>query len=219
MGKIITVAGHKGGIGKSTQLISIAVCIALKGKSVCFLECDKQGSIKDFYDTRTENGILPEIPYFQCFTDIVSQAKKLAGKFDFVCLDTPGSQSPEFMKALACADFMITLIKPGSDIEINTLGKLVYDVKTAQAALNKTLKAYIVLNKCDTSPTDMEASDLRKMLNDDPDWLPVPRQRIYSRKAHEKAYNRGMGVHEFNDKNGNKARGEIELLLKEIELI
>ncbi|EFO2067409.1 peptidyl-arginine deiminase, partial [Escherichia coli O8] len=29
----------------------------------------------------------------------------------------------------------------------------------------------------------------------------------------------GMGVHEYDDKRGNKARGEIELLLKETDVL
>ncbi|ELO2858964.1 AAA family ATPase, partial [Escherichia coli] len=52
MGKIITVAGHKGGIGKSTVLCSLCVCVIRKGKTACFLETDSQGSIKDFIEER-----------------------------------------------------------------------------------------------------------------------------------------------------------------------
>ncbi|HCS0225486.1 TPA: AAA family ATPase, partial [Escherichia coli] len=52
MGKIITVAGHKGGIGKSTVLCSLCVCAIRKGKTACFLETDSQGSIKDFIEER-----------------------------------------------------------------------------------------------------------------------------------------------------------------------
>lgn len=219
MGKIIAAGGHKGGIGKSTQLVSMAVCVTKKGKSACFLEIDKQGSIKDFCEERKGNESLTQIPYFECYTDVQGVARKLAAKYDYVFLDTPGLQSPEFMKALSCADILLTFVEPGSGIEINTLGKLVFDVKTAQAGLNPDMKAWIVLNKCSTNPTDTEASELRQQLNDDPDWLPVPRQRIFTRGAHKKAYNNGMGVHEFNDKNGNKARGEIELLLKEIDVL
>lgn len=219
MGKIITVAGHKGGPGKSTQLISIGVCLAMKGKSVCWLETDKQGSLQDFIENRQDNGINLEIPLFRNFTDIAATAKKLATKFEYVLLDTPGQQSAEFMKALICADIVLTFANPASMIETNTLGKVVYDIKTAQAGPNRQLKGFIVMNKCDTDPRDTEASEFRKMLNDDPDWLPVVRQRIYYRKAHIKAYNNGMGVHEYNDKSGNKARGEIELLLKEIDVL
>ena len=68
MGKIITVAGHKGGIGKSTVLCSLCVCAIRKGKTACFLETDSQGSIKDFIEERKTNERLSEIPYFECYT-------------------------------------------------------------------------------------------------------------------------------------------------------
>lgn len=190
-----------------------------KGKTACFLETDSQGSIKDFIEERQANTSLSEIPYYECYTDIPAMVKKLAARFDYVFVDTPGMKSPAFVKALSCADVVLTFVEPGSGIEINTLGRLVFDIKTAQAGINPSMKAWIVLNKCATNPSDSEASELRNQLNDDPDWLPVPRQRIYMRTAHKKAYNCGMGVHEYNDKRGNKARGEIELLLKETNII
>lgn len=219
MGKIIAFGSHKGGVGKSTTKLSILIYLILSGYKCCSLECDDQHSIADALSTRQESGCTPDIDYYECYTDIPERACKLAEKYDFVLIDTPGKKSAEFRKALACADFLLTFIEPGAQIEINTLSQMVHDVKTAQAGLNSKMKAWIVLNKCPTDPRDTEASELRKMLNDDPDWLPVPRQRIYYRKAHKQAYNSGQGVHEYNDKRGNKARGEIELLLKEVGII
>ncbi|KLP39481.1 ParA family protein [Enterobacter ludwigii] len=219
MGKIIAFGSHKGGVGKSTELLSILIYLVLSGRKCCVLESDDQHSISDALSSRRENGFTPDIDYYECYTDIPERARKLAEVYDFVLLDTPGKKSAEFRKALACADILLTFIEPGSDIEINTLGHMVHDVKTAQASINPDMKAWIVLNKCQTDPRDNEASELRKMLNADPDWLPVPRQRIFYRKAHKKAYNAGQGVHEYNDKQGNKARGEIELLLKEVGII
>ncbi|STO17888.1 putative YafB protein [Escherichia coli] len=126
MGKIITVAGHKGGIGKSTVLCSLCVCVIKKGKTACFLETDSQGSIKDFIEERQANASLSEIPYYECYTDIPAMVQKLAARFDYVFVDTPGMKSPAFVKALSCADIVLTFVEPGSGIEINTLGRLVF---------------------------------------------------------------------------------------------
>lgn len=218
MSKIIAFGSHKGGVGKSTLLFSILTFLLMRGEKVCVVECDKQHSIKDACERRNEDRNLTAVDYYECYSDIIKMAKSLSKKYDFVLIDAPGNQSAEFMKSIACADVYLTFVEPGAEIETNTLGEFVHDIKTAQASINKNLKAWIVLNKCDTNPNDSEASELRQLLSNDPDWLPVPRQRIYARKAHKKAYNAGMGVHEFNDKNGNKSRGEIELLLKEISV-
>lgn len=87
------------------------------------------GSIKDFIEERKTNERLSEIPYFECYTDIPAMARKLAARFDYVFVDTPGMKSPAFVKALSCADILFTFIEPGAGIEINTLGRLVFDIK------------------------------------------------------------------------------------------
>lgn len=218
MGKIIVFGSHKGGVGKSTILVSMLTHLLRSGKKCAVLECDDQHSIHDWLTERNERNIQPEIDYSECYTDIAERARKLAKKNDYVLLDTPGKKSAEFRKALSCADVLLTFIEPGAQVEINTLAEMVNDVKTAQASLNPAMQPWIILNRCSTDPRDQDAAELRKMLNSDPDWLPVPRQRLYSRKAYKQAYNAGQGVHEFNDKSGNKGRGEIELLLKEISV-
>lgn len=81
-------------------------------KTACFTETDSQGSIKDFIEDRKTNARLSEIPYFECYTDIPAMAQKLAARFDYVFVDTPGMKSPAFVKALSCAHILFTFIEP-----------------------------------------------------------------------------------------------------------
>ncbi|ECC9721900.1 peptidyl-arginine deiminase [Salmonella enterica subsp. diarizonae] len=218
---IILVGSHKGGVGKSTVYIHILMCLILRsGKRVAALECDDQHSVKDWLDDRRAQGIQPDVDYYECYHDIPAMSRKLDKKYDIVLLDAPGRRSPEFSKCLSVADLFISLVDPSSQIEINTLGLMVADVFQYQASVNKGLKAVLVMNKCDTHPSDIDASSFRKDIEADQDnWIPVARQRLYQRKAYKRAYNEGVSVHEFNDRRGNQARGEIELLLRELELL
>jgi len=59
--KIISVLNEKGGTGKSTVATNLATALHRKGKRVVLLDCDPQGTARDWRDASPEGADLPPV--------------------------------------------------------------------------------------------------------------------------------------------------------------
>ncbi|SPJ26446.1 ParA family partition ATPase [Palleronia abyssalis] len=89
MGHVITVAQQKGGSGKTTVAINLAVALAKAGHSVAILDTDPQGSMGRWFMTREEAGD-PGMEFGTASAwGAGYECKKMRKDCDFVIVDTP----------------------------------------------------------------------------------------------------------------------------------
>lgn len=97
--KIITIAGSKGGQGRSTISMNLAYCLA-QNTTVCASDLDLQGSLSKFRD------IIP--------LQLVTIDEILRGRDEqYAIIDTPPYLSNRLPDLINKSDFVLVPVKPG----------------------------------------------------------------------------------------------------------
>ena len=85
--KAITFVTQKGGSGKSTLCVSLAVAAQEMGHSVCILEMDRQATISDWAENRDAEA--PEVAQIDATQIDAVMAQLRDTAYDYVFIDTP----------------------------------------------------------------------------------------------------------------------------------
>jgi chromosome partitioning protein len=115
MTKIITIAGQKGGSGKSTIAAHLAIALAQRGNKVLIIDIDPQASLKFWYQIREE--------YFgKAYTGVQflessgwrvsSTVSTYKNKVDYIVLDSPPHTELETKNAVRLADLVLIPMQP-----------------------------------------------------------------------------------------------------------
>ena len=194
---IITVAGFKGGVGKTTTAIHLACYFSRKSDQTLLVDGDPNRSSLSW----SKRGTLP----FQV-CDLMAAAKASRGK-DHVIVDTEAHPDEDELEALA----------EGCDLLVlpSTPDALALEALLATVDNLQNLDSYgVVLTMVDSrkKATAEQAREMLKRLS-----IPVFNQVIRRLTAYEKAALEGVPVYETGDRFGRIAWSEYESLAKEIE--
>lgn len=203
--KVLAVIGQKGGSGKTTTALALAVAATMEGKPVAVLDLDPQATATSWGDRRGTDS--PAV--VSCQVSRLGQVLEAAARegAQLVIIDTPGKSTDAAIAAAKVADFVLLPIQPQIyDIETLTSVK---DVLT----LAGLPSAAVVVNRAPiqgTRHTDTQEA-AREMGFD---IVPVV---VFERIAHGDAGNMGQTAAEHDPK--GKAAQEVAALYSYIDSV
>jgi chromosome partitioning protein len=209
---IITVGNTKGGVGKTTLAVNLAIARALQGRDVWLIDGDRQGTAQIAINIRAEAGSQPGIA---CATypdgsTLRAQVQQQSAKFDDIVIDAGGRDSTALRAALVLSDVLLVPFQPRSyDVwALNDIAALVDEARSVRDGL----RALAVLNCADPGETSTDNAEAAAAVADVPqfEYLPTPIRR---RKAFANAAGAGLSVLEMKPSD-RKASDELNALLK-----
>ncbi|OYX43055.1 MAG: cobyrinic acid a,c-diamide synthase [Rhodobacterales bacterium 32-67-9] len=107
-GKVIAVVQQKGGSGKTTLAVNLAVNCLKRGMTVALLDTDPQGSLGRWFMTRRERLGVAGVEFSTSSAWGVSyECEKLKKTADIVIVDTPPKVDADLRPALREADLVL----------------------------------------------------------------------------------------------------------------
>lgn len=200
----------KGGVGKTTLSVHLAVALAKTGSTILF-DGDPQGSAASWAAWRRDSPYQSNpSPTTACLTGraIFDEGRNLAAKFDHTVIDVGGSDSIALRSAMALAEMCIVPVG-ASQFDAAAMTDLLFVIDLAKS-YNQNLRVRFLLSRID--PRTKDASDMLAFLEEHK--LRVLDTRICERVAFRRAIGEGATAPELGK--DPAATAEIASLVKEV---
>ena len=190
---IVTVGNTKGGVGKTTLAVNIAIARALTGRDVWLIDGDRQGTAQTAIAIRAEAGHQPGIA---CATypdgpTLRSQVQQQRAKFDDIVIDAGGRDSTALRAALTLSDVLLVPFQPRSyDVwALEDIAALIEEARSVRDGL----RAYAVLNCADPGEASADNVGAEEAVAQVPQ-LELLNAPIRRRKSFSNAAGQGLSV-------------------------
>ncbi len=199
--KTLVVVSHKGGTGKSTLSIHLAVQAQSEGRDTLLVDLDNHSStVAERASIRTDKHPLVVTAKVSDITDLHQQATDEG--FDLLILDCPPYLNDDTDQITRLADYTILPTSPRFT-----------DICTLPKNIEKIHQPFsVVLNSCTPDPVgqiSFKTAQVYQVLNDS--GTPVSPVHITRLEAFTDALNYGQGVTEYQS--NSKASKQIKVLL------
>ncbi|MDR3798416.1 MAG: AAA family ATPase [Terracidiphilus sp.] len=193
---IVAVGNVKGGVGKTTLAVNLAIAQSRSGRDVLLIDGDEQGTAVAFTELRSEqkNGNPGYTVVSLHGTAIRTQVRQLASKYADIVIDVGGRDTGSLRAALTVADVVLVPVQPRSfDLwGVDQTAELIREARE----INENLRAISVINAADAQGKDNEAAAqaLREI-----EGIELAPGFIVRRKAFPNAAAAGLSILEHDD--------------------
>lgn len=206
---IVTVGNTKGGVGKTTIALNLAIARALQGRDVWMIDGDRQGTAQTAITVRAESGKQPAIScaHYPDGSTLRAQVLQTGPKFQDVIIDAGGRDSTALRAALVLSDVLVIPFAPRSlDVwALNDIDSLIQEAR----AVRDGLRVIAMLNNADPQGHDNEEAAEAVASFESMEYVATPIRR---RKPIANAAGQGLSVLEYSPKD-QKSIDEISALV------
>jgi len=154
--KVISLANQKGGCGKSTIIMNLALNFALQKRRVILFDTDPQQSSYETLHVR-EDKLLKVVAVY---SDIYQTLEKYEPYYDYAFIDTPPHDTEIVTISVVCSDLVIIPVQD-SPLDIRST-RVTVDLIGKAKLLNPDLKSYFLLSRI--QPQTILARELAEIL-------------------------------------------------------
>jgi chromosome partitioning protein len=190
---ILTVGSTKGGAGKTTVAINLAILRTLEGRDVLLVDGDDQGTASLFSQLRAERiGKCGYTAVSLHGAAVRTQVRQLSPKYDDIVIDVGGRDTGSLRAALTVSDVLLVPVQPRT-FDVWALEQVADLVKEARE-INPALRAVAFLNGADAQGHDN--TDAREVMTE-VTGIETTDSALVRRKAYPNAASIGRGILEM----------------------